>query len=86
MWTILTTKTFDKNFKKLDSKTSLKVVSLVSDLKSGPAPKNWDIKKMIGWDDEYRCRIGSYRVLYKVIKKDIVIAMIDVDHRKDIYK
>mgnify|MGYP000931513215 CR=1 FL=1 len=86
MWTILTTKTFDKNFKKLDSKVSSKIVQFVSDLESDPVPKGWNIKKMIGFENEYRCRIGTYRVLYKVIKKEIVIVMIDVDHRKDIYK
>ncbi len=86
MYLVLTTKTFDKNFKKLEKKISDKVINFVVELKNSPVPNGFDIKKMIGGDNEYRCRIGDYRILYKVMKKEIVIVMLDVDHRKDIYK
>jgi len=34
----------------------------------------------------YRYRIGDYRVLYQVIKEEIVIEVVAVGHRKDVYE
>jgi len=32
-----------------------------------------------------RLRIGDYRVIYKIIEKRIVVLIVEIDHRKDIY-
>lgn len=32
-----------------------------------------------------RLRIGDYRVIYKIIEERIVVFIIDIDHRKDVY-
>lgn len=37
-----------------------------------------------GADDVYRIRSGDYRVLYVV--RDVSIVILDIDHRKDIYR
>ena len=34
----------------------------------------------------YRYRIGDYRVLYEIIQKEIVIEVVSVGHRKDVYE
>ena len=48
--------------------------------------RNIDIKKLIGYSDLFRMRINSYRVIYKVINnKIILIDVIDVNNRRDIY-
>lgn len=86
MWTILASKSFQKSYDKLDEKIQKKVDSLLVDLSKEYFPPNWDIKKMFGRDGEYRCRIGIYRILYKVVKKEVFIYILDIDHRKDIYK
>lgn len=33
-----------------------------------------------------RLRIGNYRVIYKIIEDKILVLIIDIDHRKDIYE
>lgn len=33
-----------------------------------------------------RLRIGDYRVIYKIIEDKILVLIIDIDHRKDIYE
>lgn len=32
-----------------------------------------------------RLRVGDYRVIYKIIEDKILVIIVDVDHRKDIY-
>jgi len=33
----------------------------------------------------YRYRIGNYRVLYQVIQKDLVVMVVRIGHRKEVY-
>jgi len=32
-----------------------------------------------------RLRVGDYRVIYKIIEDRVLVLIIDIDHRKDIY-
>jgi mRNA interferase RelE/StbE len=43
-------------------------------------------KKLKGSDVDYRIRVGSYRVLYEVMGKCLVILVFRVAHRKDAYR
>lgn len=33
----------------------------------------------------YRYRIGDYRVIYQIIREEIVIEVVRIGHRKDVY-
>lgn len=33
-----------------------------------------------------RLRVGDYRVLYKIIEDKVLVIIVDLDHRKDIYE
>jgi len=36
--------------------------------------------------NKYSVRIGVYRILYEIYKKELIILVISVGHRKDIYR
>ena len=43
-------------------------------------------KKLKGkFDGDYSLRVGSYRVIYSVFKDRLLIIIIDVGHRREIY-
>ena len=45
-----------------------------------------DIKKLKGYDDLLRMRLGNYRVVYKVENNQIIIiSILLAGHRKDVY-
>ena len=48
----------------------------------------YDIKRYHhkDYDDIFRLRIGKYRVIFRVIQNEIVISVIDIGSRGDIYK
>ena len=49
--------------------------------------KKYDIKKFHGDNDySYRLRIGSYRALFEVHKDAIIVLVLNIDSRGDIYK
>ncbi len=66
-------------------KTILKKLSVViDDLANNPYPSGY--KKLTGSDHTYRIRCGDYRVVYSVFDDRLIIHIIKIGHRKNIYK
>ena len=59
---------------------SEKIDSLSDDL---PSP---EITKMKGDNPFHRIRVGDYRIIYEVQDEVLVILIVKVGHRKDIYR
>ena len=43
-------------------------------------------KKLKGTEDLYRIRVGDYRVIYTVESKRLVVLVVNVGNRRDIYR
>ena len=43
-------------------------------------------KKLQGSDDQFRIRVGKYRVIYEIHEKTVVVLIVRVSHRKDAYR
>lgn len=49
-------------------------------------PETGDIKPMGGHENLYRLRVGSYRVLYTVEDDLLIVRVLTVGNRGDVYK
>jgi len=47
-------------------------------------PESCDIKKLVGMPG-YRFRVGDYRVIFDMEKEKLVILILKIGHRKNIY-
>jgi mRNA interferase RelE/StbE len=56
----------------------------VLELSNEPFPHG--VKKLIGSEFSYRIRVGDYRVVYEVFEKRLIVEIVRVRHRKDIYR
>jgi mRNA interferase RelE/StbE len=56
----------------------------IDSLAMNPFPPG--VKKLEGEKDLFRIRAGDYRVVYQVRKKVLVVLVIGIGHRKDIYR
>ena len=55
-------------------------------LAENPEALKNNIKRLSGTDrDLYRLRVGSYRVLFKKDKNELVIIVVRIGHRKEVY-
>ncbi len=45
-----------------------------------------DIKKMMGYENVFRLRIGKIRIIYQVLNDELLILVISAGARGDIYK
>lgn len=75
--------TAEKKLRKLSKPIRTRIVDRISALTTDPRPSG--VKKLKG-RSAYRIRIGSYRVVYEIIDKALIVNVIAVGDRKDIYK
>jgi len=48
-------------------------------------PRPAGCKKLIGADNQYRIRVGMYRILYTIEDNILTITVVKVAHRKEVY-
>ncbi len=77
-------RTAEKQLKKLPQADQRRVVNAIRDLADAPFPKG--SRKLIGYEDVYRIRVGRYRILYSVLEQKLIIIVLKIGHRKDIYR
>jgi mRNA interferase RelE/StbE len=61
-----------------------KVVKAVERLSETPYPPG--VRKLVGMEHTFRMRVGDYRVVYDVFDDVLLIEIIRVKHRKDVYR
>lgn len=61
-----------------------RIVASIRSLADEPRPAGSE--KLSGQRDRYRIRIGHYRVIYSIEDKDLLVFVIRVGHRKDVYR
>ncbi|OQK16745.1 hypothetical protein AU255_02225 [Methyloprofundus sedimenti] len=77
-------KSAEKSLLKLPKPVIAKVIDLLQGLVHEPRPSG--CKKLTGSTNTYRIRTGDYRVVYSIFDDVLVIDVIKIGHRKEIYK
>jgi mRNA interferase RelE/StbE len=75
-----------KEWEKLPVSAQDKVIDAVRLLALNPFTELLQIKKIKGAEALYRIRLGDYRVVYEVKNDVLVILVIKIGHRKDVYR
>jgi mRNA interferase RelE/StbE len=65
-------------------KDRLRIVKRIQELSSDPRPSGCE--KLSGHDDKYRIRQGTYRIVYTISDSELVICVMKVGHRKEVYR
>jgi mRNA interferase RelE/StbE len=73
-----------KELEKLPRKMIPRFVTVINGLAENPRPQG--VKKLVGFERTYRIRVGDYRILYDIFEKKLIIEIIRIRHRKDVYK
>ena len=81
---IIIPKPVQKQLKKLPSTIYSQVIPKISNLQENPRPQG--VKKLKGFDNEYRIRIGDYRIRYEINDSEKVLILLSCRHRRDAYK
>ena len=60
-----------------------RVVERISKLAENPRPSG---SEKISGQDKYRVRQGGYRILYAIEDQDLLVQVVKIGHRKDVYR
>ena len=60
-----------------------RIVAKITSLSRNPRPPGCE--KLSG-HDQYRLRQGNYRILYEIQDLDLVVLVVKVGHRRDVYR
>lgn len=75
----------ERQLKALRSKTlQQRIVDHIIKLETNPRPPG--IENMKGSVDQYRLRVGDYRIIYQIEDQALIILVVKIGHRKDIYR
>jgi mRNA interferase RelE/StbE len=74
----------DREFRALERSTQVKLSRRIDALAENPRPQG--IKKLAGEEDLYRFRVGDYRVIYQIREKSLLVLVVRVGHRADVYR
>jgi mRNA interferase RelE/StbE len=73
-----------RTVEKLEPRVKAQVLAQVAALSLDPRPPG--VRKLAGYPNTYRIRLGEYRIVYEVRDDVLVVHVVRVGHRKSIYK
>ena len=83
MYKIVFEKEAEKEFLKLDKKAQILIASKLKDLQNGNFSNDKALKGK--YKSKFRKRAGNYRIIYLKENNILVITIIRIAHRKEVY-
>lgn len=76
--------TAEKQLSALDRKDQVRVAGEIRKLALNPRPRG--CRKLRGYDDVYRIRVGVFRIIYSVEDTRLLVLVLKIGHRRDVYR
>ncbi|MEU5810905.1 type II toxin-antitoxin system RelE/ParE family toxin [Streptomyces sp. NPDC047718] len=75
-----------RQLRAIDKPATMRILTALTMLGDGPFREDAEIKKLSGPSGLYRLRVGSYRIAYQVLDGELVILVVQVGDRRDVYR
>jgi len=72
-----------KDLRSIPKKDVQRILARIESLANDPRPAG---AEMLTGDDKYRIRQGDYRILYRIEDDRLVIFVVKVGHRREVYR
>jgi len=73
-----------KELQSLPPEVIRRILSIVERLSGSPVPHG--AIKLTGSEQTYRIRVGDYRIVYSIYQAVLMIEIVRVAHRRDVYR
>jgi mRNA interferase RelE/StbE len=74
----------EKQLSKLERRDQLRLLRVIQALGSEPRPAG--CRKLSGYDDMYRLRSGIFRIIYSVEEHRVIVVILKLGQRRDVYR
>jgi mRNA interferase RelE/StbE len=84
MYRVLLERTAEKDLARLSSQIHDRVIAAIQALATSPRPPG--CRKLAGSKQDWRIRVGDYRVIYEIADEIRVVRINRVRHRREVYR
>jgi mRNA interferase RelE/StbE len=68
----------------LDTQVRKRIITKITGLCDDPFPSG--TKKLQGLPNHFRIRVGDYRIVYRVDGDRVIVVIVKIGHRKEVYR
>ncbi len=61
-----------------------RIMRKIATLADHPRPRG--VEKLAGFDNHYRIRQGNYRIIYRIEDRQLIVVVVRVGHRREVYR
>ena len=72
-----------KEIEALPTRDRRRFVARIQALATDPQPSG---REKLSGDEKYRVRQGNYRILYEIVDRQLIVTVVKVGHRRDLYR
>jgi mRNA interferase RelE/StbE len=83
-YTIEFTASASREFRALDRTMQRRISAKIEDLRDAPFPPG--VRQFKGEVDLWPIRLGDYRIIYRIEKRRMVIVIVRIGHRREVYR
>ncbi len=80
---VLVRKSVSKDLDRITKKDVRRILKAVKDLSDDPRPPQ---SKKLSGEEKYRLRCGAHRIIYQIQDEQLVICVVRIRHRRDVYR
>lgn len=73
-----------KSLKSIETQYVKKILERIDLLQT--EPRHPGSIKLAGTKNGYRTRVGKYRIVYEIHDAEVLVLVVNIDHRKDVYR
>jgi mRNA interferase RelE/StbE len=84
MYRVVVERSAEKDLKRLSPEIRARAATAIRDLAKNPRPTG--SRKLAGTADDWRIRVGDYRIIYEIADEVRIIRINRVRHRSDVYR
>ncbi|MFJ5547708.1 type II toxin-antitoxin system RelE/ParE family toxin [Streptomyces sp. NPDC093225] len=75
-----------RQLRAIDKPAAMRILAALTALGDDPYREDADVKKLTGPSGLYRLRVGNHRIAYQVLDGELVVLVVKVGDRRDIYR
>jgi len=84
MYRVLLERSAERDLGRLSSEVHGRVIAAIQELANNPRPPG--CRKLVGSKNDWRIRVGDYRVIYEIADTIRVVRVNRVRHRREVYR
>ena len=84
MYKVFLERSAEKDLNRLSSDVHDRIIAAIKSLSNNPRPAN--CRKLSGSSNDWRIRVGDYRIIYEIAAVIRVVRVNRIRHRREVYR